>query len=134
VARGGAAIAGELYGVPLNKLQQLLRAEPPQLELSIVTLSDRQPSLGMVVRAGREINSAIAKAVSHVGAARLGFRGGLHRTQGGAHAGPPASDDLSSPVGRLDGGCPQVAEARSVSEALPDPAAAGERVDQVPPR
>ena len=59
VDRGGAPIAGELYDVPLNKLQQLLRAEPPQLELSIVTLSDGQLSLGMVVRAGQEINSAI---------------------------------------------------------------------------
>jgi hypothetical protein len=50
VDRGGAPIAGELYDVPVNKLQQPLRAEPPQLELSIVTLSDGQPSLGMVVR------------------------------------------------------------------------------------
>ncbi|MGH3262354.1 MAG: allophanate hydrolase-related protein [Trebonia sp.] len=59
VDRGGAPITGELYDVPLGKLQRLLRAEPPQLELSIVTLSDGQPSLGMVVRAGQEINSTI---------------------------------------------------------------------------
>src|SRR6516162_482578 len=68
-----------------------------------------------------------------------GFRGGLHRTKGEAHVGPqpipPGSDDLSGPVRRIRGGCPQEAEAGSVSEALPDPVAAGgERVDQVPPR
>lgn len=67
--RGGAPIAGELYDVPLNKLQQLLRAEPPQLELSIVTLSDGQPSLGMVVRAGQEINPAITD-ITEVGSWR----------------------------------------------------------------
>ena len=137
--RGGAPIAGDLYDVPLNKLQQVLSAEPQQAELSIVTRSDGQPSLGMVVRAGQEINLAIAIAMSHVGAARLGFRGGLHRTQGGAHVGPqpvpPGSDDLSGLVRRLRGGCPEVAGAGSVGEALPDPAAAaGERVDPVPPR
>src|SRR5215831_2529700 len=68
-----------------------------------------------------------------------GFRGGLHRTQCGAHVGPqpvpPGSDDLPGPARRPRGGCPQVAGARSVGEALPDPAAAaGERVDPVPPR
>ena len=68
-----------------------------------------------------------------------GFRGGFHRTQGGGHVGPqpvpPGGDDLSGPVWRLRGGCPHVAGAGSVGEALPDPAAAaGERVDPVPPR
>ena len=58
VDRDGAAIVGELYDVPLDKLQRLLRAEPPQLELSVVTLSDGQLSFGMVVRAGQAIDSA----------------------------------------------------------------------------
>src|SRR5215470_4755680 len=68
-----------------------------------------------------------------------GFRGGLHRAQGGAHVGPqfvpPGGDDLGGPVWRVRSGCPQVAGAGPVGETLPDrAAAAGEWVDPVPPR
>lgn len=60
VERGGAAIAGELYDVPMDKLRRLLRAEPPELELSIVTLADGRLSFGMVVRAGGQADAATA--------------------------------------------------------------------------
>src|SRR5215471_11825053 len=67
-----------------------------------------------------------------------GFRGGLHRAQGGAHVGlqlvPPGGDDLGGSVWRVRSGCPQVAGAGPVGETLPDRAAAGEWVDPVPPR
>src|SRR5215471_18306394 len=68
-----------------------------------------------------------------------GFRGGLHRPQGGAHVGPqlvpPGGDDLGGLAWRVRSGCPQVAGAGPVGETLPDrAAAAGEWVDPVPPR
>ena len=50
----GASIVGELYDVPMEKLAQLLVSEPPQLELSIVTLDDGEFVFGMVVRADQE--------------------------------------------------------------------------------
>lgn len=53
VENDGGSILGELYDVPLRELRRLLRAEPPQLELSIVKLADGQLSFGMVVRAGQ---------------------------------------------------------------------------------
>jgi gamma-glutamylcyclotransferase (GGCT)/AIG2-like uncharacterized protein YtfP len=51
----GASIVGELYDVPMDRLQLLLAAEPPQLELSIIRLSGGRLSFGMVVRAGQEV-------------------------------------------------------------------------------
>ena len=50
----GASIVGELYDVPMEKLAQLLVSEPPQLELSIVTLDDGELVFGMVVRADQK--------------------------------------------------------------------------------
>ena len=50
----GASIVGELYDVPMEKLAQLLASEPPQLELSIVSLDDGEFVFGMVVRADQE--------------------------------------------------------------------------------
>ena len=43
---GGHAIAGELYELPLG----VLRAEPAELELSIIELEDGSASLSMVMR------------------------------------------------------------------------------------
>lgn len=58
VAQDGGSIVGELYDVPMDKLQQLLRAEPPELELSIVTLAGGTLSFGMVVRSDLDANSS----------------------------------------------------------------------------
>jgi gamma-glutamylcyclotransferase (GGCT)/AIG2-like uncharacterized protein YtfP len=47
----GAAIEGEVYDLPLDVLRdELLPAEPPELELGVITLADGSPALGMVVR------------------------------------------------------------------------------------
>jgi hypothetical protein len=57
----GAAILGELYDVPMAQLWELLRREPPELELSMVELAagavaaPAEPpelSFGMVLRRG----------------------------------------------------------------------------------
>jgi gamma-glutamylcyclotransferase (GGCT)/AIG2-like uncharacterized protein YtfP len=53
----GAAILGELYDVPMDRLAALLATEPAELELSIVSLQDGELSFGMVVRAGQEVAS-----------------------------------------------------------------------------
>ena len=55
----GASIVGELYEVPMDKLQKLLAAEPPELELSIITLDDGTLSFGMVVRAGQDEGAGV---------------------------------------------------------------------------
>jgi hypothetical protein len=50
-AEPGAAIAGEVYDVPLEVLRDsLLPAEPPELELGVIELADGTPSLGMILR------------------------------------------------------------------------------------
>jgi gamma-glutamylcyclotransferase (GGCT)/AIG2-like uncharacterized protein YtfP len=47
----GAAIAGEVYDLPLSLLRDdLLPAEPAELELAVVTLADSSAVLGMVLR------------------------------------------------------------------------------------
>lgn len=52
VADGGAAIAGEVYDVPLAVLRgSLLPSEPPELELGVVELDDGTASLAMLLRA-----------------------------------------------------------------------------------
>jgi hypothetical protein len=51
VGSGGAAIAGEVYDLPLDVLRDsLLPAEPPELELGVIELADGSPSLGMILR------------------------------------------------------------------------------------
>jgi len=51
VTEGGAAIAGEVYELPLEVLRDsLLPAEPPELELGVIELADGSASLGMVLR------------------------------------------------------------------------------------
>jgi gamma-glutamylcyclotransferase (GGCT)/AIG2-like uncharacterized protein YtfP len=51
VRDGGAAIAGEVYELPLDVLRDsLLPAEPPELELAVIELADGAASLGMVLR------------------------------------------------------------------------------------
>lgn len=51
VAAGGTAIAGEVYDLPLDVLRDsLLPAEPPELELGVIELSDGTASLGMILR------------------------------------------------------------------------------------
>jgi hypothetical protein len=47
----GAAIAGEVYDLPLDLLRDdLLPAEPPELELSVIKLADGTAALGMILR------------------------------------------------------------------------------------
>jgi gamma-glutamylcyclotransferase (GGCT)/AIG2-like uncharacterized protein YtfP len=47
----GAAIAGEVYDLPLDVLRDdLLPAEPPELELGVVKLADGAAALGMILR------------------------------------------------------------------------------------
>lgn len=48
---GNASIAGEVYDLPLGVLRDsLLPAEPPELELGVIMLSDGSPSLSMILR------------------------------------------------------------------------------------
>jgi hypothetical protein len=47
----GGAIAGEVYDLPLDVLRDdLLPAEPPELELGVIALADGAPALGMILR------------------------------------------------------------------------------------
>jgi hypothetical protein len=49
--RTGAAIAGEVYDLPLSLLRDdLLPAEPPELELGVIELADGAAALAMVLR------------------------------------------------------------------------------------
>lgn len=51
LAEGDAPIAGEVYDLPLDVLRDsLLPAEPPELELGVIMLSDGSPSLSMILR------------------------------------------------------------------------------------
>jgi gamma-glutamylcyclotransferase (GGCT)/AIG2-like uncharacterized protein YtfP len=77
VQRGGASILGELYDVPIDKLQRLLASEPAELELSIVRLASGQLSFGMVVRADLELSPPSVEDITAVGSWRayLGARG-----------------------------------------------------------
>jgi gamma-glutamylcyclotransferase (GGCT)/AIG2-like uncharacterized protein YtfP len=53
VGDGGGAIEGELYAVDYAHMRErLLPGEPPELELSVIELSDGTGTLSMVVRAG----------------------------------------------------------------------------------
>jgi len=47
----GAGIAGEVYDLPLDVLRdQLLPAEPPELELGVIELAGGEAALGMILR------------------------------------------------------------------------------------
>jgi hypothetical protein len=47
----GSPIAGEVYDLPLDLLRDdLLPAEPPELELGVIKLSDGTAALGMILR------------------------------------------------------------------------------------
>jgi hypothetical protein len=49
--RPGSAIAGEVYDLPLDLLRDdLLPAEPPELELGVVRLAGGLDALGMILR------------------------------------------------------------------------------------
>jgi hypothetical protein len=51
VDAGGVAVAGELYDVAPDVLREsLLPAEPPELELGVIALSDGAGCLAMVLR------------------------------------------------------------------------------------
>ncbi len=65
----GSRISGELYDVPMDKLRDLLFTEPPELELSIITLDDGSFSFGMVVRSGRETGPGV-QDITRVGSWR----------------------------------------------------------------
>jgi Allophanate hydrolase C-terminal domain len=49
-AEGGQQVLGELYDVPMGPLSALLATEPPELELSIIELSDGELSFAMMLR------------------------------------------------------------------------------------
>jgi gamma-glutamylcyclotransferase (GGCT)/AIG2-like uncharacterized protein YtfP len=50
-AGAGSAIAGEVYDLPLDLLRDdLLPAEPPELELGVIELADGAAALGMILR------------------------------------------------------------------------------------
>ncbi|HWG14671.1 MAG TPA: gamma-glutamylcyclotransferase [Streptosporangiaceae bacterium] len=50
-AQAGSAIAGEVYDLPLDVLRDdLLPAEPPELELGVIQLDDGEFSFAMVLR------------------------------------------------------------------------------------
>ncbi len=50
-AGAGAAIAGEVYDLPLDLLRDdLLPAEPAELELGVIELADGSAALGMILR------------------------------------------------------------------------------------
>ena len=67
VDAGGAAIAGELYDVPMDQLRNLVMTEPPELELSIVELDGGELSFGMVVRAGEQSSAGVVDITEHGG-------------------------------------------------------------------
>jgi hypothetical protein len=47
----GAPVAGEVYDLPLDVLRDdLLPAEPPELELGVIRLADSTAALGMILR------------------------------------------------------------------------------------
>ncbi len=53
-AHPGSAIAGEVYDLPLDLLRDdLLPAEPPELELGVVQLAGGLDALGMILRRER---------------------------------------------------------------------------------
>lgn len=55
VDTGGAAVAGELYDIPLPVLgTHLLPAEPPELELDAIELGDGAWALATVLRRGTD--------------------------------------------------------------------------------
>lgn len=74
VSREGSSIEGELYEVPMPELRNLLDSEPPELELSIVELSDGRLSFGMVVRTGRRTDAATD--ITKIASWRRFLRGG----------------------------------------------------------
>ncbi len=50
-AAAGGAVAGEVYDLPLGVLRDdLLPAEPPELELGVIELADGTAALGMILR------------------------------------------------------------------------------------
>jgi gamma-glutamylcyclotransferase (GGCT)/AIG2-like uncharacterized protein YtfP len=51
VAHGGAAVAGELYDLPLDVLRdRVLPGEPHELELGVIELADGSSSFAMLLR------------------------------------------------------------------------------------
>lgn len=53
VERGGHAVVGEVYDLPLETLRDhLLPAEPPELELGVIELADGTACLATVLRTG----------------------------------------------------------------------------------
>jgi hypothetical protein len=51
VARGGVSVPGELYRVSLDVVRdRFMPAEPPELELGVIELSDGTSALGVLLR------------------------------------------------------------------------------------
>jgi hypothetical protein len=66
VAADGAAIAGEVYDLPLDVLgDSLLPAEPPELELGVVELASGMAALGMILRRPSPPLSELIDITSH---------------------------------------------------------------------
>lgn len=64
----GAAIAGEVYDLPLDVLRDsLLPAEPPELELGVIELADGAPALGMILRLPCPPSSELTDITSYGG-------------------------------------------------------------------
>lgn len=75
VSHGGAAVAGELYDVPLDVLRdKLLPAEPPALELGVIEIADGSSSFAMLLRRGylAELTDITAHGDWHIYQAKKG--------------------------------------------------------------
>jgi hypothetical protein len=68
VAADGAAIAGEVYDLPLDVLRvSLLPAEPPELELGVIELASGMAALGMILRRPCPPQSGLVDITSYGG-------------------------------------------------------------------
>jgi len=91
----GAAIAGEVYDLPLDILRdRLLPAEPPELELGVIELEDGSAALGMLLRRPCPATDDLTDITSY-----RGWRAYLDRHDDGdglpANIGAPATRALT---------------------------------------
>ena len=81
VAEGGVPVPGEVYDVPLEVIRDaFIPAEPPELELSVIELSDGSAALAVVLRPEVHGSPALVD-ISGAG----GWRS--HRAGSGRHGG-----------------------------------------------
>ena len=68
VADGGVSVPGELYDVPLDVIRdRFIPAEPPELELSVIELSDGRSAVAVVLRADAHESGAGLTDISDSG-------------------------------------------------------------------